>query len=64
MLKKRVMRSLSSKVTIGCKDHEDYRAIHPPKEDCLVCWKIYATRMRFMVRNLKVKLKELKDVRR
>ena len=51
-------------VIIVCKDHEDYRAIYPPKTDCLVCWKIYATRMRLMVKTLKIELKELKNVKR
>ena len=51
-------------IVMVCKDHEDYRAIYPPKRDCLICWKIYATRMRLIVKELKIVLKELKDARR
>ena len=51
-------------VMMVCKDHEDYRAVYSPKEDCLVCWKIYATRMHLIVKELKIKLKELKNARR
>lgn len=51
-------------VMMVCKDHEDYRAVYSPKEDCLVCWKIYATRMAIKVAVLKTKLKELKNARR
>jgi len=51
-------------VLMVCKDHEDYRAIYPPKHECLICWKIYATRMRLMVKELKIVLKELSNARR
>ena len=51
-------------VIMVCKDHEDYQAIYPPKTSCLVCWKIYATRMRLMVKALKIELKELKNAKR
>ena len=46
-------------VIMVCKEHENYKAIYPPKTDCLVCWKIYATRMCLTVKALKIELKEL-----
>ena len=54
----------SSYILMTCEDHKDYKAIYPPKVNCLICWKIYATRLRLQVKALKITLKELKNVRR
>ena len=51
-------------VIILCEKHESYRAVYPPKTDCLICWKIYATRMHSKVKTLKIILKELKSAGR
>lgn len=63
--KKTNKKSSAPLVAMVCKDHEDYRGSYPPKTDCLVCWKIYAARLRFTVKMLKNDLerlrKELKD---
>lgn len=53
-----------TQVLMVCKDHESYKAIYPPKNDCISCWKIYATRMRLVNKALKIELKELKNARR
>ncbi len=68
MAKKNMKRtkSVNKKVVLImiCKDHESYRPVCPPKIDCLVCWKIYVSRMCFIIQELKTDLKELKNVRR
>lgn len=45
-----------------CETHENYKATYAPKTDCLVCWKIYATRMSLIIKALKIELKELKEL--
>ncbi|KKN06482.1 hypothetical protein LCGC14_1076740 [marine sediment metagenome] len=63
MKKSRKKIKLTKKVIVLmiCKKHEEYKATYPPKLDCLVCWKIYATRMQRSNMVLKIKLKELKN---
>ena len=55
-------------VVMVCKDHPNYRAVYPPKTDCIICWKIYTTRMKSIIKDLKVEIKtlkkELKDARK
>ena len=34
--KTRQSKNTSTDVVMVCKNHEDYRAIYPPKTDCLV----------------------------
>lgn len=63
-VKRRSKNSTAPIVMMVCEDHKNYRAIYPPKTDCVVCWKIYATRMRLIVKALKMELKELKNARR
>ena len=41
------------KVKLVCGDHPKYKAIHPPKAECLVCWKIYSIGLRQKLKNLK-----------
>lgn len=43
-----------SKIQMQCEDHPKYKGIYSPKDDCLICWKIFATR-------LNLKLKELQQ---
>ena len=57
-------KKIASIVTLVCKDHEEYKAVYPPKTDCLVCWKIYANRMRRMVKLIKIELMELRNAQR
>lgn len=57
-------RSKKTSISMKCKDHVNYNAIYPPKTDCIVCWKIYATNMRIKNKELKVELKRLKDAKR
>lgn len=64
IIKRKNKLSKKSTVSMTCKDHVTYNAIYPPKTDCIVCWKIYATRMRLNNKILKVALKELRNVRR
>ena len=47
-------------VILMCKDHKKYKAVHPPKTDCIVCWEIYATRLYQLNKQLKKEVKELK----
>ena len=51
-------------IVVVCEDHREYEAIYPPKNDCIICWKIYATRMKLANRKLRKKLKELKNARK
>ena len=51
-------------IAVVCEDHRDYGAIYPPKNDCIICWKIYATRMKLANKELRKKLKGLKNVRK
>lgn len=67
MVKKRsksTKKVIAPVVIMVCEDHKNYKATYPPGTDCLVCWKIYATRMCLEVKRLKMKLKELKNVKR
>jgi len=48
-------------VIMMCTSHKKYKAIYPPKTGCIVCWKIYATRMSQMNVELKAKVKELEN---
>ena len=59
---KKQPKKVNSIVIMVCKTHKKYKATYPPKTDCLVCWKIYATRMRRIVKTLKIELKELKEL--
>jgi hypothetical protein len=64
-IKKKFKKStIAHDVTVVCEMHPDYKAVYPPKEDCIVCWKIYASRMHLMVKLLKITLKELKNAQR
>lgn len=51
-------------VLMVCKDHKIYNATYPPKIDCIVCWKIYATSMLLINKALRRKLKELKNAQK
>jgi len=44
-----------------CDKHTTYDAIYPPKVDCIVCWKLYATRLKQVNKKLRKTLKELKN---
>lgn len=61
---KRTKKIIKPIVVMKCKNHEDYRAIYPPRVDCLICWKIYATSLALKVKAYKIKLRELKNVKR
>lgn len=43
-----------SKLQMKCEEHPKYKVVYPPKDDCLICWKMYATK-------LLLKLKELQS---
>lgn len=61
---KQKKRGKNVTVILTCKDHDGYKAIYPPKTDCIACWKIYSTRMRLANKVLKIELTELKNARR
>lgn len=61
---KRNKKIIAPIVIMACRNHKDYKAIYPPKTDCLICWKIYATNLQLKVKMLKVALKELKNAKR
>ena len=44
------------KVTINCSVHPEYKGLREPKTECIICWKIYASRLR-------IKMKELENDR-
>jgi hypothetical protein len=43
-----------STVKLQCDNHPKYTGINIPREECIICWKIYAT-------NLKLQIKKLKE---
>ena len=48
---------MKRKVSIRCTTHPKYTGIRIPNNDCLICWKIYAARLR-------IKMKEMEDAQR
>jgi len=48
---------MKRKVSIQCTDHPKYTGMRIPSSDCLICWKIYAFRLR-------IKMKEMENGRR
>ncbi len=56
--KKKSEQKNSSKIITLCKTHKKYKPDHPPKIDCLTCWKIYATHKQIVAAILKLRLKE------
>lgn len=43
------------KIQMKCEEHPKYKAIYPPKVACLICWKIYATKLQLKLKELHTK---------
>lgn len=47
-----------------CDKHTEYTTVYPPKTNCIVCWKLYATRLKQVNMQLRKDIKELKNAKK
>jgi len=46
---------MKNQIQMKCEEHPKYKAVYPPKGECLICWKIYATKLQLKLKALQSK---------